>query len=444
VVLAAGSLAGLFLPAPSGRGQRLEELCGNGAQLRSVKLLDEAVVPYTRAQAEGDPCATKPLEHIQEAQARRSDHIEQARIDRVVAARAHADGARNAQARWDAAYDQYLKAFRLDARSPGARSGFRALLRARELGGRACDHAKQLRVHRFLFEARVVGGACPEQLGMVVRLRRRAAIAVARADALAAAGDDRGAFDEYIAAAQSDPSSPRVLNGLRALPPVTVPEQQSFDAYAWRKLSAVTAGTGDAARVGRLLAAILLVGAVLFGIRARRRADRDERAAARYRAKGLGALVDRRYEVVGEPGAAAPGQEAVFEIIAEEIRRPGVLDRRPDDADIVASVRPLDMWSAPAGNPVVDDLLFILTGGDALSRTFSAGSRLLQRRPQALVTHISSDGRTVETRLPRRFREDRLISSHASELADEAADPRARRAALARLHGERVRAAVVS
>src|SRR4051812_45846264 len=70
----------------SDRRADLKELCDRGEALHTAKLLDEAAAVFARGEREKASCADE-LDQIEREQETRSDAIENARVERLIASR---------------------------------------------------------------------------------------------------------------------------------------------------------------------------------------------------------------------------------------------------------------------------------------------------------------------------------------------------------------------
>jgi tetratricopeptide (TPR) repeat protein len=449
LVLVVISLALSRVDAPgSKRGERLEQLCKRGARLHEAKLLDEAAVVYARAAREKAECADE-LDKVTKDQEERSDAIENARVERLVATRLPKVDA--AQHR-DDAYDAYLEAFAKDVRSPGARRGLRALLRAqaRALGDafedRSCERAGQLVQSGLLYEARqlsgIVLGSCPDQRKDLLDARRDAALAVSRGDGYAAAGSHSAAFEQYVRALERDPSSERAIDGLSRLPTLVIPKRKTA-------ADAAVGGIDSAALVaGAVLGGAVLVVVVLLFLAMpalavlRRRADRRRasgsgRDSSLLRDAGLSAAVEERFQVTATQGALDAGEREAVELITEAMRTPELIRGRPADEVIEANPRFLDTLPAEvvaAAMPRALQIIAAAPGGEAVSRAWNAAAGVLVRPATELpIRFVRGPEMRMEMDLPASLGGAMAEASVADLSGAVPSDPRQVRHAVARM-----------
>lgn len=445
-----------FLDGGSSRDRQVAQVCWRGAQLREAKLLDEAAVLYTRIEREDRFCEVGRLAQINKEQKWRSDAIERARIHRLVAAHAPTP-----TAVWQRslAYRDYLAAFALDGRSPGARSGLRTLLRARarhegrhfmDLG---CRRADRLLGLGLLFEARELSGVrpafapeggCRPQRKRLVEARRATVVAAAQADGQMAAGHLSAAFASYVEAFRHDRSSGRALQGLRTLPAVPIPEPRSALEQGWDFADSAPDHVASTARTLGFSLAILLAALLVWqwcmDQRHRRRAGQDHDAGvagapATDRARGP-ARRERHTRVLAPWGAAAGWREPL-EALVEVVDRPGLVGGLPDAVIIEASRHPLDQMPPAVAAQSPAKVVLQCLGVGFLSDGWSAIKALRHPLTRRVSVRVFSDDVFTMTAT---FSGGETVRASSDDLdLPRPATERAVREAVGQLLGERVR-----
>jgi hypothetical protein len=317
----------------------IEPVCRLGDRLLEARLLDQALVAYgAAARAAGHECkaprqssARSGPDAVRVLAGRRDDHIERARALRVAAAVAPSKGGR-ADLLERARY-RYMYGLAVDAASPGAHRGLRALLRQQRryrVSGPPdvrCERAGDLLREHLLAEARYL--YAPSQTGQVAkecsdgydrlredRLQSLSDLRTARSRARAK--DIDGARASYLDALGRDRSLEAAWSDLDRLPlPVMSPDRSMWsDAVDGIK-------TGSAKLIGAsvVFALAFAIAALLAGAlwRVLRRATKWNGKAPETLSKMVPRLTRQRVSIM--PDIPSEGGDRLASFVSDEINR---------------------------------------------------------------------------------------------------------------------------